>query len=89
MSEPEKASEHLSQYLRQLPPQVRSRLLAELERLHLLGEDIPRTEAMMAALRAEFRMRYADSAFSLRRFDESLDVASEQQAGMPFCEATP
>ena len=55
MSEPEKASEHLSQYLRQLPPQVRSRLLAELERLHLLGEDIPHTEAMMAALRAEFR----------------------------------
>lgn len=55
MSEPEKASEHLSQYLRQLPPQVRSRLLAELERLHLLGEDIPHTEAMMATLRAEFR----------------------------------
>lgn len=55
MSQPEKASEHLTRYVRQLPPQVRSRLLAELERLRLLGEDIPHTEAMMAALRAEFR----------------------------------
>lgn len=55
MSQPEKASEHLTEYVRRLPPQVRSRLLAELERLHLLGEDIPHTEAIMAALRAEFR----------------------------------
>ena len=55
MSEPEKVSEHLTQYVRQLSPQFRSRLLAALERLHLLGEDIQHTEAMMAALRAEFR----------------------------------
>lgn len=48
-------AEHLSQYLRQLAPQVRARLLAELERLHLLGEDIPHSEPLIAALRAEFR----------------------------------
>jgi hypothetical protein len=37
------------------------------------------------ALRAEFRTLYAASAFSLKRFDQSLDVAAEQQAGVPFC----
>jgi hypothetical protein len=49
----------------------------------------PAGDARRCALRAEFRTLYAASAFSLRRFDESLDVASGQQAGMPFCEATP
>ena len=39
------------------------------------------------ALRAEFRRMYADSAFSLKRFDQSLDVASEQRAGARFCTA--
>lgn len=48
-------SEHLADYLRHLTPQVRARLLAELERLHLLGEDIPHSESLIAALRAEFR----------------------------------
>lgn len=48
-------AEHLIQYLRQLAPQVRARLLAELERLHLLGEDIPHSEPLITALRAEFR----------------------------------
>src|SRR5947208_4552328 len=48
-------SDHLSQYLRQLTPQVRARLLAELERLHLIGEDIPHSESLIAALRSEFR----------------------------------
>jgi hypothetical protein len=37
------------------------------------------------ALRAEFFVMYADSAFSLRRFDQSLDVAGRQIAGVPFC----
>ena len=37
------------------------------------------------ALRAEFRTMYADVAFSLRRFDESLDLAARQTAGVPFC----
>jgi hypothetical protein len=48
-------AEHLIQYLRQLAPQVRARLLAELERLHHLGEDIPHSEPLITALRAEFR----------------------------------
>jgi hypothetical protein len=48
-------AEHLIEYLRQLAPQVRRRLLAEMERLHLLGEDIPHSEPLIAALRAEFR----------------------------------
>ncbi|WP_426422011.1 hypothetical protein [Bradyrhizobium genosp. A] len=48
-------AEQLIQYLRQLAPQVRGRLLAELERLHLLGEDIPHSEPLITALRAEFR----------------------------------
>ena len=48
-------AEHLLQYVRELAPQVRRRLLAELERLHLLGEDIPHSEPLIAALRAEFR----------------------------------
>ncbi|MBH5369267.1 hypothetical protein [Bradyrhizobium glycinis] len=51
----DQTAEHLIQYLRQLAPQVRRRLLAELERLHLLGEDIPHSEPLIAALRAEFR----------------------------------
>ena len=55
MAEPDPASEHVTEYLKQLTPQVRSRLLAELERLHLLGESVPSSEALITALRAEFR----------------------------------
>lgn len=55
MARPDRAEEHLVQYLHKLTPQVRSRLLVELERLHLLGEDIPHSEPMIVALRAEFR----------------------------------
>jgi len=55
MAEPDPADVNVKEYVRQLTPQVRSRLLAELERLHLVGQSIPRTEALIAALRAEFR----------------------------------
>lgn len=55
MVQPDHASEQLKQYLAQLAPQVRGRLLAELERLHALGEAIPHADELMAALRAEFR----------------------------------
>src|SRR5689334_10326500 len=55
MSGPDVSGNHLTRYLQQLTPQVRVRLLAELERLHLLGEDIPHSESLIAALRAEFR----------------------------------
>jgi hypothetical protein len=47
----------------------------------------PAGDARRCALRAEFRAVYAASPFSLRRFDESLDVAAEQQAGTRFCVA--
>jgi hypothetical protein len=55
MAGADQASEHLKQYLQQLTPQVRSRLLTELERLHLVGEDVPHSEGLLALLRAEFR----------------------------------
>ena len=54
MVQPDQASEQLKQYLAQLSPQVRGRLLAELERLLELGEPIPRAEELIASLRAEF-----------------------------------
>ena len=54
MAQPDRASEQLKDYLAQLSPQVRGRLLAELERLLELGEPIPRTEELIASLRAEF-----------------------------------
>jgi hypothetical protein len=54
MAQPDRASEQLKQYLAQLSPQVRGRLLAELERLLELGESIPRVEELIASLRAEF-----------------------------------
>jgi hypothetical protein len=83
MSEPEKASENLTEYVRQLSPQVRSRLLAELERLHLLGEDIPHTDALMAALRAEFRTggeRHYSLGNPSRYFFEALEPVLENGA---------
>ena len=55
MAQPDQASELLKQYLAQFAPQVRGRLLAELERLHGLGETTPSTEELIASLRAEFR----------------------------------
>jgi hypothetical protein len=54
MVQPNGASEQLKQYLAQLSPQVRGRLLGELERLLELGESIPRTEELIVSLRAEF-----------------------------------
>jgi hypothetical protein len=54
MVHPDRASDQLKQYLAQLSPQVRGRLLGELERLLELGEPIPRTEELIESLRAEF-----------------------------------
>ena len=53
MAQPGSASDKLKEYLAQLAPQVRGRLLGELERLHLEGEDLPRLEELIASLRAE------------------------------------
>jgi hypothetical protein len=50
---PNSASDQLKQYLSQLAPQVRWRLLAELERLHMQGEDLPRLEELITSLRTE------------------------------------
>ncbi len=53
MAQPGSASDKLKEYLAQLAPQVRGRLLVELERLHLEGEDLPRLEELIASLRTE------------------------------------
>ena len=53
MAQPNSASDQLKQYLSQLAPQVRWRLLAELERLHMQGEDLPRLEELITSLRTE------------------------------------
>lgn len=53
MSQPNPVGEQLGQYLAQLAPQLRARLLAELERLHALGQEIPRLDELIATLRAE------------------------------------
>jgi hypothetical protein len=55
MAQPEQAGAQIKQYLAQFAPQVRGRLLAELERLHGIGETSLRTEELIATLRAEFR----------------------------------
>ena len=46
-------AENLRGYLRQLTPQTRARLLAEVERLRLNGEDLPGADIIMAELRPD------------------------------------
>jgi len=48
------ASDSVQNYLRQLTPQVRVRLLAELERLRLCDDAIPGADMLVAELRKEF-----------------------------------
>src|SRR5690348_10362376 len=55
MTRNETPAESLKGYLRQLSPQTRSRLLAEVERLRQSGEDIPGGDLLLGELRAEFR----------------------------------
>ena len=55
MSDKVQPANRLQAYVRQLTPQARSRLLGELERLHLSGDDIPGSAALLAELRTEFR----------------------------------
>jgi hypothetical protein len=55
MTQEEAPIDRVREYLRQLSPQARSRLLAEIERLQMCGDDIPGTEALLVELRAEFR----------------------------------
>jgi len=49
------ALDRIKGYLRQLTPQVRGRVLTEMERLQLCGEPIIGTDAILQDLRAEFR----------------------------------
>ena len=55
MNRSETPIESLKGYLRQLSPQTRSRLLAEIERLRQSGEDVPGGDLLLGELRAEFR----------------------------------
>jgi hypothetical protein len=83
MVQPDRASEQLKQYLAQLSPQVRARLLGELERLLELGESIPRTEELIVSLRAEFpngpeRISEAERFFFLPLEPVLVDGAPER-----------
>jgi hypothetical protein len=55
MSENEMPNDRIGEYLRQLTCEARARLLDEMERLHLCGEDFPDNNLILATLRAEFR----------------------------------
>jgi len=70
MSDEGQQSNRLQAYVKQLTPQARSRLLVELERLHLTSEDIPGSDRLLAALRAEFRKggRADDRVFNPSRY---------------------
>lgn len=53
MTQKENAVESLRGYLRQLTPQIRAKLLAELERLRQSGGDMPGADMIITELRAE------------------------------------
>jgi hypothetical protein len=72
-------------YRDQLGPREPQRLANQVALEMADFDDSPAGDARRCALRAEFRTLYATSAFSLKRFDQSLDVAAEQQAGVRFC----
>ena len=55
MTRNETPVESLKGYLRQLSPQTRAKLLAEIERLRQNGEDIPGGDLLLSELRAESR----------------------------------
>jgi hypothetical protein len=55
MTRKETPVESLQGYLRELTPQTRARLLAEVERLRLAGEDVPGADLILTELRAEPR----------------------------------
>ena len=47
--------DQVREYVQRLTPEARSRLLVELERLQLSGDEVKGTETLLAELRAEFR----------------------------------
>jgi hypothetical protein len=48
----------------------------------------PAGQARRCELRGEFFTLFKSAPFSLRRFDQAFDTASEQRAGQPFCPAS-
>ena len=52
---PDAPTSRVQKYLRQLSSQARGRLLAEIERLKLCGDDTPGLDVILSELRAEFR----------------------------------
>ncbi len=72
-------------YRDQLGPRAPQRLANQVALEMADFDRSPAGDVRRCALRTEFRTRYASSAFSLKRFDQSLDVAAEQQAGVRFC----
>jgi hypothetical protein len=72
-------------YRDQLGPRPPQRLANQVALEMADFDPSPAGDVRRCALRTEFRTLYAGSAFSLKRFDQSLDVAAEQQAGVRFC----
>jgi hypothetical protein len=48
-------------------------------------DNTPAGDARRCALRADFRALHAATPYSMNRFDESLDAAARQRAGVRFC----
>jgi hypothetical protein len=90
MSDNKIAIDRVGGYVRQLTPQARSRLLVELERLHLQGDDVQGTEPLLAELRAEFRKGgqqaqdrvKSPSRYFFQPLEPMLVNCSPEQAGL-------
>jgi hypothetical protein len=55
MTEADLPSDRVREYLRNISPQARKNLLAEIERMQMYGETMPGADVLLAELRAEFR----------------------------------
>jgi hypothetical protein len=55
MTEAGLPSDRVRQYLKNISPQARKNLLAEIERMQMYGETMPGSDVLLAELRAEFR----------------------------------
>ena len=81
--------EPLQNYLRQLTQQTRGRLLVEIERLKMFGEELPGSDFILENLHAELRKggKPADSSGNAQRyFFEPLvnrDASNVSRAGPP------
>src|SRR6267142_930218 len=76
MSQAESASGGIQDYLRQLAPQTRARLLAELERLRLCKDNVPGADIILTELRKEFSQEGQSSdrlEVPARRFFQPLE----------------